>query len=109
MTDIQFEPAGSELNAENRVLSRSPSDTQETLLVALQSALRLFDVRLTLNTLRVGMPAFPPDADISAQNDWALRTLQSRGMSAAWQKIDLTDVKALFSPPSCVWKRATAC
>ncbi|MEN4802144.1 MULTISPECIES: type I secretion system permease/ATPase [Pantoea] len=98
MTDIQFEPAGSELNAENRVLSRSPSDTQETLLVALQSALRLFDVRLTLNALRVGMPAFPPDADISAQNDWALRTLQSRGMSAAWQKIDLTDVKSFVLP-----------
>lgn len=98
MTDIQFEPAGSELNAENRVLSRSPSDTQETLLVALQSALRLFDVRLTLNALRVGMPAFPPDADISAQNDWALRTLLSRGMSAAWQKIDLTDVKSFVLP-----------
>ncbi|WP_368734177.1 cysteine peptidase family C39 domain-containing protein [Pantoea agglomerans] len=80
------------------MLSRSPSDTQETLLVALQSALRLFDVRLTLNALRVGMPAFPPDADISAQNDWALRTLQSRGMSAAWQKIDLTDVKSFVLP-----------
>jgi len=98
VTDIEFEPAGSEINAENRAISRSPSDTQETLLVALQSALRLFDVRLTLNALRADMPAFPPDDNVSAQNVWALRALQSRGMSAAWQKIDLGDVKSFVLP-----------
>ncbi|WP_428944981.1 type I secretion system permease/ATPase [Pantoea sp. FN060301] len=97
MTDIHPEPAGSELNVEKRTIPGPPPEAQETLLIALQSALRLFDVRLTLNALRADMPALPPD-DISAQNQWALRALQSRGISAAWQQIDLADVKSFVLP-----------
>lgn len=98
MTDIHIEPAGPELNAESRTIYKSPPEIQETLLLALQSALRLFDVRLTLNALRADMPAFPPQEDVDAQNQWALRALQSRGISAAWQQIDLADVKSFVLP-----------
>lgn len=98
MTDIHFEPAGSVADDEKRTIPRPPPETQESLLVALQSALRLFDVRLTLNALRADMPAFPPHEDIAAQNQWALRALQSRGISAAWQQIDLVDVKSFVLP-----------
>lgn len=94
MTDIHLD----ELNAEDRTLLRPPPATQETLLAALQNALRLFDVRLTLNELRADMPAFPDNEDSAAQNQWALRALQSRGISAAWQQIDLVDVKSFVLP-----------
>lgn len=98
MTDRDVEPAGSELNVESGTIPPSPPETQETLLLALQSALRLFDVRLTLNALRADMPAFPPQEDTAAQNQWALRALQSRGISAAWQQVDLADVKSFVLP-----------
>lgn len=94
MTDIHLD----ELNAEDRTPLRPPPATQETLLAALQNALRLFDVRLTLNELRADMPAFPDNEDSAAQNQWALRALQSRGISAAWQQIDLVDVKSFVLP-----------
>lgn len=94
MTDIHVD----ELNAEDRTIPRPPPGTQETLLAALQNALRLFDVRLTLNELRADMPAFPDNEDSAAQNQWALRVLQSRGISAAWQQIDLVDVKSFVLP-----------
>jgi len=94
VTDIHLD----ELNAEDRTLLRPPPATQETLLAALQNALRLFDVRLTLNELRADMPAFPDNEDSAAQNQWALRALQSRGISAAWQQIDLVDVKSFVLP-----------
>jgi len=94
VTDIHLD----ELNAEDRTLLRPPPAPQETLLAALQNALRLFDVRLTLNELRADMPAFPDNEDSAAQNQWALRALQSRGISAAWQQIDLVDVKSFVLP-----------
>ncbi|RJT53529.1 type I secretion system permease/ATPase [Rahnella variigena] len=74
------------------------ANTQESLLLALQSALRLFDVRLTLNNLRADMPAFSSRDELADQNQWVLNALQSRGISAAWQKIDLADVKNFVLP-----------
>lgn len=97
MTDITTGPAGSEMNADSKQ-NAGASNTQESLLLALQSALRLFDVRLTLNNLRADMPAFSSRDELADQNQWVLNALQSRGISAAWQKIDLADVKNFVLP-----------
>ncbi|RKF66224.1 type I secretion system permease/ATPase [Rahnella variigena] len=96
MTDITTGPAGSEMNADSE--QNTGANTQESLLLALQSALRLFDVRLTLNNLRADMPAFSSRDELADQNQWVLNALQSRGISAAWQKIDLADVKNFVLP-----------
>lgn len=97
MTDITTGPAGSEMNADSKQ-NTGAYNTQESLLLALQSALRLFDVRLTLNNLRADMPAFSSRDELADQNQWVLNALQSRGISAAWQKIDLADVKNFVLP-----------
>jgi ATP-binding cassette subfamily C protein LapB len=97
VTDITTGPAGSEMNADSKQ-NTGASNTQESLLLALQSALRLFDVRLTLNNLRADMPAFSSRDELADQNQWVLNALQSRGISAAWQKIDLADVKNFVLP-----------
>jgi len=96
VTDITTGPAGSEMNADSE--QNTGANTQESLLLALQSALRLFDVRLTLNNLRADMPAFSSRDELADQNQWVLNALQSRGISAAWQKIDLADVKNFVLP-----------
>jgi len=98
VTDIHLEPAGSELNTHKAQAAASPPPgMQASLLTALQRALRLFDVRISLNTLGANMPAFPPH-DAAGQNQWALRALHSRGVSAAWQQIDLADIKSFVLP-----------
>lgn len=97
MTDINTEPAGSKMNADSKQ-NAGAANAQESLLLALQSALRLFDVRLTLNNLRAEMPTFSSFDEPAEQNQWVLNALQSRGISAAWQEIDLADVKNFVLP-----------
>ncbi|WP_265911652.1 type I secretion system permease/ATPase [Erwinia billingiae] len=97
MTDNHTEPAGSEIHAD-RKQDAGAANAQESLLLALQSALRLFDVRLTLNNLRAEMPAFSSFDEPADQNQWVINALQSRGISAAWQEIDLADVKNFVLP-----------
>lgn len=63
---------------------------------AMQSALRLFDVRLTLSELVSGLPRCPESA--MEQNSWALMALQRRGMVATWQTLPLGEVKSFLLP-----------
>lgn len=99
MTDIHVEPVGSELNdVKQKNSAKSPPNMQESLLISLQSALRLFDVRLSLNALRADMPAFSSHEDIAEQSQWAVSAMQIRGISAAWQQIDLVDIKSFVLP-----------
>ncbi|MBK4716663.1 MULTISPECIES: type I secretion system permease/ATPase [Tenebrionibacter/Tenebrionicola group] len=63
---------------------------------AIQSALRLFDVRLTLSELLSDMPRCPEHS--AEQNAWAVQLLQCRGVVAVWQPLPLAEVKSFLLP-----------
>ncbi|NUU67786.1 type I secretion system permease/ATPase [Enterobacteriaceae bacterium BIT-l23] len=63
---------------------------------AIQSALRLFDVRLTLTELVSGMPRCPESFE--EQRQWAILAVQRRGMVAVWQKMPLADIRSFLLP-----------
>lgn len=98
MTEMHINPSAAELNRPLQESAQRPTEMQESLLLALQNTLRLFEVRLTLNALRADMPAFPPCDDIAGQKKWVLRAMQSRGISAAWQTMDLIDIRSFILP-----------
>ncbi|MGL5388662.1 MAG: type I secretion system permease/ATPase [Enterobacterales bacterium] len=70
----------------------------QSLILSLQSILRLLDVRLTINEISSGMPPCPGKDLPQEQNEWARQVLQGRGMVAVWQKISLQDVKSFLLP-----------
>ncbi|WP_227317611.1 type I secretion system permease/ATPase [Cedecea davisae] len=63
---------------------------------AIQSALRLFDVRLTLTELFADLPRCPEGR--AEQKEWATLALQRRGMVAVWQAVPLSEVKSFLLP-----------
>jgi len=79
-------------------LSAPPGSGEESLVPALQNALRLFDVRLTISEIMTGMPGCPDNAHLTEQKEWAIQALQRRSISAVWHKITLTDVKTFLLP-----------
>ncbi|MTD37265.1 type I secretion system permease/ATPase [Erwinia sp. CPCC 100877] len=70
----------------------------ETLIIALQNALRLFDVRLTLSELTDSMPSCPDSSRLDEQKKWATLALHQRSMSSAWKNIALANVKSFLLP-----------
>ncbi len=82
--------------AANEETEEIPTVTDDGLSVAIQSALRLFDVRLTLTELFSGLPRCPESPQ--EQNQWASLALQRRGMVAVWQKVPLGNVKSFLLP-----------
>jgi ATP-binding cassette subfamily C protein LapB len=69
-----------------------------SLVLSIQSALRLFDVRLTVNELISGMPPCPVSHEPQKQNDWAELALHRRGMVAVWRKLALGNIKSFLLP-----------
>ncbi|EML5377815.1 type I secretion system permease/ATPase [Enterobacter bugandensis] len=69
-----------------------------SLPMALQNALRLFDVRLTLSEITDGMPRCPDSSQPDKQKTWANLVLQRRSMMAVWRQIALMDVKSFLLP-----------
>lgn len=69
-----------------------------SLPMALQNALRLFDVRLTLSEITDGMPRCPDSSQPDQQKKWASLVLQRRSMTSAWRQIALMDVKPFLLP-----------
>lgn len=65
------------------------------LVKAIQSALRLRNIRLTISELTSGM-ACP--TSMEEQNLWAEQILGQRGMVASWQRLRLTEVKSYLLP-----------
>lgn len=73
------------------------SEQQRNVLAqALQSALRLMDIRLTLAEMLSGNPACPSERE--AQNRWAVQLLNQRGTVAIWQQLPLNEVKPFLLP-----------
>ncbi|MCT4703351.1 type I secretion system permease/ATPase [Enterobacteriaceae bacterium H20N1] len=69
-----------------------------SLVPAMQSALRIFDVRLTATEITSDMPACPDEKEPQKQNEWAVAALQRRGVVAVWQSIPLTNMKSFLLP-----------
>ncbi|WP_312393483.1 type I secretion system permease/ATPase [Mixta calida] len=76
----------------------APDTSDESLPMALQNALRLFDVRLTLSEISDGMPRCPDSGQPEKQKRWAAQVLQRRSMAAVWRSLALTDVKSFLLP-----------
>lgn len=76
----------------------APDTSDESLPMALQNALRLFDVRLTLSEISDGMPRCPDSGQPEKQKRWATQVLQRRSMAAVWRSLALTDVKSFLLP-----------
>ena len=76
----------------------APETSDESLPMALQNALRLFDVRLTLSEICDGMPRCPDSGQPEKQKRWATQVLQRRSMTAVWRSPALTDVKSFLLP-----------
>ncbi|MDU6539542.1 type I secretion system permease/ATPase [Mixta calida] len=76
----------------------APETSDESLPMALQNALRLFDVRLTLSEICDGMPRYPDSGQPEKQKRWATQVLQRRSMTAVWRSLALTDVKSFLLP-----------
>ncbi|WP_192958279.1 type I secretion system permease/ATPase [Serratia fonticola] len=88
-SDIGME--GNEPNIEN-------AKQDASLVYSLQSALRLFDVRLTIGEITSDMPSCPSNEKPQEQNKWAISLLQRRGMVGSWQDIDLSNIKTFLMP-----------
>lgn len=82
-----------DLNKENIGVQDS---NKNDLALAMQCALRLFDVRLSLTEIMSDMPPCPESK--ADQNQWAMLALQKRGMIAVWQPLLLKDVKLFLLP-----------
>ena len=97
IAETPIAPARPEQSAgESDVPLREASDV--SLPMALQNALRLFDVRLTLSEITNGMPHCPASNQPDEQKKWATLVLQRRSMTAAWRQIALKDVKTFLLP-----------
>lgn len=85
-----------DFSAANEELNDAYRSQGEKITLAMQSALRLFDVRLTLSELITGMPGCPQEGD--EQKKWATLALERRGMIAVWQTLPLEEVKSFLLP-----------
>jgi ATP-binding cassette subfamily C protein LapB len=84
--------------AENTAAAPAGSPQNNSLAPAMQSALRLFDVRLTLAEITSGMPRCPDEKNPQQQNEWAVAALRRRGMVASWQAIPLDKIRSFLLP-----------
>lgn len=105
-SEIKQTHFSSPLIDEEAVSPQAVSDI--SLPMALQNALRLLDVRLTLSEIGDGMPRCPDSSQLDNQKKWAIKALQRRNITMVWRKVALCDVKSFLLPAVIRYKECYA-